>query len=341
MPRRPRPSARKPPKSITSQDNVKPSATSDAESNGSNVLGLDGDNDADAPRIAQWMDEDDFVESEQPQAGPSKLDFLKNNLSSLPMGALRHAQKVLNDPDESSDSDDAASRKGESDTGGYNIASKRNRKQLGGDDGKRSNKHAPVEMSSKKPVTRRRMVVDVQIPGVRDPRFLPMTGPLSAEKFQANYSFLAKNHETELATLRENLKRARKLLSSSPRDLRADREAEVQRLELAVKRAESAVNRDRQRQAERDALMNAKKEEREKRKEGKGNWWMKKSAKKELLVKARYEALAAGGDQRAVKKAIEKKRKKIGQKEKRSRPFPKGGNGFEAPERAHKRRKIE
>jgi len=43
--------------------------------------------------------------------------------------------------------------------------------------------------------------------------------------------------------------------------------------------------------------------------------------KKALLVRARHDALAVTGGKRAVKKAIEKKRKKIGQKEKKSRPF--------------------
>ena len=45
--------------------------------------------------------------------------------------------------------------------------------------------------------------------------------------------------------------------------------------------------------------------------------------KRDLLVRARYDALAAGG-RRAVKRAIEKKQRKVGQKEKRSRPFPRG-----------------
>ena len=45
------------------------------------------------------------------------------------------------------------------------------------------------------------------------------------------------------------------------------------------------------------------------------------AAKKELLLKARYDALAASGGRLAVKKAIEKKQKKQSQKEKRSRPF--------------------
>lgn len=42
-----------------------------------------------------------------------------------------------------------------------------------------------------------------------------------------------------------------------------------------------------------------------------------------MLVRARYNALAASGGRIAVKKAIEKKQKKISQKEKKSRPFAK------------------
>jgi ribosomal RNA-processing protein 36 len=45
--------------------------------------------------------------------------------------------------------------------------------------------------------------------------------------------------------------------------------------------------------------------------------------KKSLIMRARYEALAATG-KGAVKKAIEKKQKKRNQKEKRSRPFGRG-----------------
>lgn len=46
--------------------------------------------------------------------------------------------------------------------------------------------------------------------------------------------------------------------------------------------------------------------------------------KRELLNKARFEAIAAQGGARAVKKTIEKKQKKIAQKEKKSRPYAKG-----------------
>ena len=52
---------------------------------------------------------------------------------------------------------------------------------------------------------------------------------------------------------------------------------------------------------------------------------------KELLLKARFEHLNEQGGQRAVKKAIEKKRKKTASKEKKSRPFARGQGGPGAP----------
>jgi ribosomal RNA-processing protein 36 len=102
-----------------------------------------------------------------------------------------------------------------------------------------------------------------------------VTGQLDTHKFRQQYNFLFTARETELATLRENLKRARKLLENSPRALRDEREAEVSRLELAVKRSESLVQRDRREKVEAEALSAVKQEENQKRKTGKGQWWMK------------------------------------------------------------------
>ena len=81
------------------------------------------------------------------------------------------------------------------------------------------------------------MLSRLQVP--RDPRFLHSTGTFDPTRFRSQYGFLSEMHQTELGTLKENLKRARKLLVTSPRDLRPEREAEVQRLERAVKRASS------------------------------------------------------------------------------------------------------
>ncbi|KAG7099104.1 hypothetical protein E1B28_000977 [Marasmius oreades] len=292
-------------------------------------VSYDTEEDADAPRVSQWVDEDEdlaFSDPHVPVAGPSQLNTLRADLSALPIGTLRHAQNVLNQTESSSETEGPESGGSQTDDEqdipiGRPTMTREGKQKQGVEVGKRSNKHAPIEVSSKKPVTRRRNVIEVKVPEVRDPRFIPMTGKLDADKFHANYSFLAKNHESELQTLRENLKRARKLLSSSPRELRSEREREVARLELAMKRTESIVNHDRQLNLERETLLKVKQEEQEKRRKGKGSWWMKNTAKKEALVKARYGALAEQGGQRAVKKAIERKRRKVGQKDKRSRPF--------------------
>ncbi|KAJ3734787.1 hypothetical protein DFJ43DRAFT_1061580 [Lentinula guzmanii] len=282
----------------------------------------DADN-ADAPRVAQWVDEDaledGFDEAESSQLTGNKLTSLEAGLSSLPMGTLRRAQKILKVKD-ISDASDSESESSEDDTRPKPEWSTKPRTDIS----KRKNKHAPIEITSKRPVTRRRTVVNVQTLQVRDPRFLPITGEFSSQKFNDNYQFLNESHKAELSTLRENLKRARKILASSPRDTKHEREVEVGRLELALKKAESTVNKDRRDTIEQEALRAARRQERTKQEAGKGKWFMKESEKKELLVRARYDAIAEQGGQRAVKKSIEKKRKKIAQKEKKSRPFANG-----------------
>ena len=102
-----------------------------------------------------------------------------------------------------------------------------------------------------------------------------MTGEFDSKRFQKQYGFLSHMHSDELKTLRDNLKRARKLLTNSPRDLREEREQEVQRLERAVKRAESTVNKDRQEKVNQEALSKVAREEKERRKQGKGAWYLK------------------------------------------------------------------
>ncbi|KAJ7169843.1 hypothetical protein C8R46DRAFT_1090233 [Mycena filopes] len=298
------------------------------------------DEDVDAPRVSQWVDDDmdpdtylseeEFAEGRN--AGPSQLKSLEQDLSNLPLGALLRAQSALkqanvSDSDSDGSTDDGLDKQPEA----LSLKGKEKEKpewsiQPRHDIAKRPHKHAPVEVTSKRPVTRRRTVVEVKTIQARDPRFLPLAGEFLPEKFQEQYGFLADAHKSELRTLGENLKAARKLLVSSPRDLRAEREAEVSRLEMAVKRAESLVNKDRRAKVDQEALAKLNEVERAKRKEGKGEWWMKEGEKKEFLVRARYDALAAEGGKRAVKKAIEKKQKKIGQKEKKSRPFAKGSD---------------
>lgn len=125
--------------------------------------------------------------------------------------------------------------------------------------------------------------------------------------------------------------------------MREERAAEVTRLERALKRTESAVDRSKREKRSREALARAKREEREKQEKGKGGWYMKEctfsylhsrsinqihltfypsstAEKRQLVAKARFEDLAASGGKQAVKKAIEKRKLKLSQKEKRERP---------------------
>ncbi|KAI0788468.1 hypothetical protein C8Q75DRAFT_823966 [Abortiporus biennis] len=306
--------------------------------------------DLDAPRVAQWVDDEELELSEgemdsqssEDEAsdfmeGPSDISKLKMvryactfNLSSLPLGTLRKAQSALSKAKAFSDSEEEEEE--DEDEAPEVFPNKSDLKGKGKEKAKqeiqhRKNKHAPMEVTSKKPVPRKKVEITEKQAVPRDPRFLPLAGEFSAQKFQSQYGFLADMHQSELKTLRDNLKRARKLLLTSPRDLREAREEEVDRLERAVKRAESMVNKDRREKIEQTALAKVAQEEREKRKQGKGAWYMKESDKKELLTRAKFDALAASGGRGAVKKAIEKKQKKISQKEKKKRPFPASSQG--------------
>lgn len=125
----------------------------------------------------------------------------------------------------------------------------------------------------------------------RDPRFSQLSGEFDANMFQSHYKFLPEMREGELVTLRDNLKRARKLLVSSPRHLRPEREAEVERLALAVKRVESFVNRDKRERVEQQALSAVTKEERNKRQNGKTAFWLKKGGSFSIFNNGHLDAI--------------------------------------------------
>ncbi|RDX55784.1 DUF947-domain-containing protein [Lentinus brumalis] len=300
---------------------------------------LDADAEPDAARVAQWVDEEelDNLSGEEESTEDEDVDNsrLELDLQSLPFGALRKAHKALAKAQAVSDSEEEDDSEPEeatsapiprSEKGKEREEPVREKKVLP----KRKHKHAPTEMSSKRPVPRARLVAEEK-PSPRDPRFLSVTGEYDPKRFQTQYGFLSEMHRDELKTLRENLKRARKLLVNSPRDLRAEREAEVERLERAVKRAESLVNKDRREKIEMEALSKAAKEERDRQQQGKKAWFMKDADKKALLLRAKLDALAASGGKGAVRKAIEKKQKKVDQKEKKKRPFAAGQAPRNAP----------
>jgi ribosomal RNA-processing protein 36 len=98
----------------------------------------------------------------------------------------------------------------------------------------------------------------------------------------------------------------------------------AERLEAELGKQRTRLERTRREARDREVLAKVKKEEREKQKQGKGAWHMKQSEKRDLLLKSRFESLEEEGGKAAVRKAMDKKRKKIAGKEKKSRPPAQG-----------------
>ncbi|KAJ9102667.1 hypothetical protein QFC19_004776 [Naganishia cerealis] len=211
---------------------------------------------------------------------------------------------------------------------------------------KRDNKHAPMVMSAKRPVTRRRQVVELEKTERRDPRF----GSLSAGTQDPNltaqsYSFVSGMMSEEYNNLRKALQTALKRERSAPFAEQDQRRQEREEVEMHLAKARSRLERYEREQREKKVLQQVKREERAKQAEGKGEWHMKRADKKDLLLKARFQALEQEGGKRKVKKAIEKKQKKIAGKEKKSRPFARGqggpgGGGAGGEDSARKRRRV-
>ncbi|WVN89948.1 uncharacterized protein L203_105178 [Cryptococcus depauperatus CBS 7841] len=189
---------------------------------------------------------------------------------------------------------------------------------------KRSNKHAPTAMSTKNQVSRRRQVIDTAKPDRRDPRFSSVSaGKISADAHVHSYAFLPDLLKDELASLKEQVNTAKKVEKTCLLSEKPMRTAEREALELQLGKVRTKLVRSEKDQLERQALAQAKKQEKEKQSQGKGAWYMKKSEKRDLLLKAKFQDLEKHGGKTAVKKLVEKKRKKIASKEKKSRPFMK------------------
>ncbi|TNY20443.1 hypothetical protein DMC30DRAFT_416996 [Rhodotorula diobovata] len=174
----------------------------------------------------------------------------------------------------------------------------------------RSNKHAPTEMSAKRPVSRVRQVVETHTLHARDPRFDALSGSVNPQLFKQSYGFLADKQRAELDTMRKTAEQARKN--------RTLPQEEKDRIEEALKRMENREVTRRMKEREQEAIKSWKKEEQDKRAQGKKAFYLKESERKKLFLKAKFDELST--DKRKLHKAIDKKRKKTAQKEKKAMP---------------------
>ncbi|KAK2764895.1 rRNA biogenesis protein rrp36 [Arachnomyces sp. PD_36] len=192
----------------------------------------------------------------------------------------------------------------------------------------RSSKHAPTVQSSKYAVSRKRTVVEpLNVAKARDPRFdsvvlnsgngkdhnsIVASAAAAASK---NYAFLNDYRESELAALREQLKKTK-----AP--------AEQEEIKGKIR---SMTDRQRafdSKQREREIRSQHRKKERELIREGKKSqpYFLKDAdVKREMLVQ-KFEGM--GGKEK--RRALERRRKKVAGKEKKEMPWGRrevGGGG--------------
>ncbi|KAL2516785.1 hypothetical protein Adt_13032 [Abeliophyllum distichum] len=170
----------------------------------------------------------------------------------------------------------------------------------------RANKNRPMEISSKKPVSRFREVVQVPKRVARDPRFESLCGNLDVDGFKKRYDFIYKD---ELPAEKESLKKKMKKAKDPEvvNELK-DRIAQVDR-EL-----KSAVTKH----TEKDILAKHKRKEKEAAKKGKQPYYLKKSEIRKQKLIQKYEELKGAGK---LDSFIDKKRKKNAAKDHRYMPY--------------------
>ena len=213
---------------------------------------------------------------------------------------------------------------------------------------KRANKNAPTEVSSKRPVSRRRNVVETASSQTRDPRFESLSGSVNKDLFAKSYSFLPEMFKDELTTLKKTLAKLKKQESTQAGPKAKSEQAlaireERAKVEAALRRAEGLAG-ERERRARESAVKGKiKAQNKERVEKGLQPFYPKKSEVKQMLLKDKYDRLAGGGDEagkrvkgeekKQLKKALERRRRKNAQKEKRSMPAGIGFGGGGVPKR--------
>ncbi|ORY25672.1 DUF947-domain-containing protein [Rhizoclosmatium globosum] len=191
-----------------------------------------------------------------------------------------------------SDSDDSGPESGSNLKGGREAREKKEIK-------KRTSKHAPAEMTSKRPVPRYRQVVELpKKEEHRDPRFNKFSGKFNEGLFKRSYGFLEDTKRTKLKSC----------------------ERRWSRRKIPLKKKSWSLSKQIQKQKEekqKNIQRQWKKSEMEAVKQGKKAFYLKKSDKEKLALYEQYKKLGEG---KGVDKFLEKRRKKNSASEKRFLP---------------------
>ncbi|XP_051129649.1 uncharacterized protein LOC127250410 [Andrographis paniculata] len=170
----------------------------------------------------------------------------------------------------------------------------------------RANKNRPMEISSKKPVSKFREVIQAPKRVVRDPRFESLCGNLDVDGFKKRYNFI---YESTLPAEKAELKKQMKKTK--------DPEA-IHELKDRITRIDRELKSASTKRTEKDILAEHKKKEREAAKKGKKPYYLKKSEIKRQKLIEKYKELKDSGK---VEAYIDKKRRKNASKDHRYMPY--------------------
>ncbi|XP_057794512.1 uncharacterized protein LOC131010851 [Salvia miltiorrhiza] len=172
--------------------------------------------------------------------------------------------------------------------------------------GGRANKNRPMEISSKKPVSRFREVIQAPKKVVRDPRFESLCGNLDVDGFKKRYNFI---YENTLPVEKEELKKQMKKTK--------DPEA-INDLKDRLTRIDKELKSVAAKRTEKDILAEHKKKEREAAKKGKQPYYLKKSEIQKHKLAEKFKELKESGK---LESFIEKKRRRNAAKDHRYMPY--------------------
>ncbi|KAM0324158.1 hypothetical protein ACHAQA_008350 [Verticillium albo-atrum] len=242
-------------------------------------------------------EEDSDEDDDKPKSSRSSKPNL--DMASISFGALAKAQASM--PKRSKKSA-AESEESEIDDSGSDSGNESKYRKRGGL-AKRSSKHAPTEMSSKRPVSRKREIFNVPKMEARDPRFDPAVNSGSSNfdesKAKKAYAFLDDYRDSEMAELRGEIRKTKDA-------------TQKERLQILLQSMQNRKKASKRKDDEKRIIEEHRQREKDLVKQGKQPFYLKKSEQKKILLTEQFK----GMKKRQVNKVIERKRKKVAAKEK-------------------------
>lgn len=285
---------------------------------------------------AQFIDPDD--EQSDLEDEEDEEDALRREIESIPYDKLLKARRAMRNNKSGDDESETESIQAKRamvkqqlrELGTKSHAKGKATKQ---DLGTRESKSAPTIMSTRRPVSRMRHVVD-PIPRTksRDPRFDSLSaGPVNHDLHTKSYGFLSELYQNEIKQLREKhgkLKRA-EMHHAGPR-ARSQQALGIRHernhVEQSLRRAESLQNERIRRERERSVKSDFKKENQRRVDAGLRPYFPKKAQFHEAVLRKQFESMSNGtGSSAALRKSMDRKRRKDAQKEKKSLDSALGG----------------